>query len=96
MKLVIAGAHYFDGDSILIPHYTGEYWAVDCTEYKPIRSLMREYPRSYVEEHKNDYIEHDGTRYFYAEFGPFHTENMGLISDLSNLTFNHTGYEIHQ
>ena len=36
-KLVIKGAQYFlsdpAGDAILIPHYTGEFWIVDCDEY---------------------------------------------------------------
>jgi hypothetical protein len=86
-RLVIAGAHYFDGDHILIPHYTGEYWAVDCTAYKTLEEIISEYSKEYVKSIKLDYIEHDGKKYYYGEWGPYHTENMELLSDLSNLTF---------
>lgn len=33
-KLIIKGAIYTDGETLLRPHYTGEYHTVDCTEYK--------------------------------------------------------------
>jgi len=42
--------------------------------------------RSNVEGVEDNYIEHEGERYYYAEWGPFNvSEEWDLISDISNV-----------
>lgn len=72
VRTVIKGAKYFTGDRILIPHMTGEFFMVDYDEY--------------VDSVEDNYIEHEGEKYYYAEWGPFNvSEEWDLISDISNV-----------
>lgn len=83
--LVIKGAQYFDGESILIPHFTGEFYTVDCTEYALKKELKQNYSKEWIKKNKDDYIEHNGEKYYYAEYGSFYIDNWKLLSDLSDL-----------
>jgi hypothetical protein len=87
MKLVIKGAYYYDRESetILIPHFTGEYCAVDCTKYIKLDELKESYDESFVNEVKDDFVEFEGEKYYYAEYSPCHIEDWELLSDLSDL-----------
>ena len=86
VRTVIKGAKYFTGDSILIPHFSGEYVTVDCDEYATLEELKKEYSAEYIESVKDNYIEHNGEKYYYAEGGPFNvSEEWDLISDISNV-----------
>ena len=86
MRLIIKGAYYFDGDSILQAHYTGEFHTVDCTQYVKEKELKEKYPDSFIAENKDNYIEKDGIKYCYAEYSPFAvTDEWELLSDLSEL-----------
>ena len=86
--LVIAGAQYLVGDSILIPHYTGDFSIVDCDEYTILSELKGRYNKTYIKNVKDNYIENEGIKYYYAEYSPFGTDpNWELLSDLSNLRF---------
>ena len=89
LPLVIAGARYFNGDSILIPHFTGEFYMVDCDEYAPLKTLKAIYSKDYVTQVVEDerYLEHDGVKYYCAESGPFIINDWELLSDLSSLRF---------
>ena len=89
LPFVVAGAHYFDGYSILIPHYTGDFSMVDCDEYAPLKTLKAKYSKEYIAQVVEDerYLEHDGTKYYYAEFGPFQVIDWELLSNLSSLRF---------
>ena len=40
--LIIKGAIYKDGDELVRPHFTGEFWMVDCTEYKTRENIIAE------------------------------------------------------
>ena len=85
-QLVIKGAHYFDGESILIPHFTGQFIIVDCTEYTTKEVLKGRYSKDWIKENKSDYIDYEGTHYYYAEYSPFNiTKDWYLLSDLSDL-----------
>lgn len=87
-RLVIAGAKYYYGDMIVIPHFTGEFSAVDCDRYLNKGELKEYYSKDFIEENKEDFIEHEGEKYYYAEYSPFHvSEEWDLISDLSDLRF---------
>lgn len=87
VRTVIKGAKYFTGDSILIPHFSGEYVTVDCDEYMPLDELKADYDEDYVESVEDNYIEHEGEKYYYAEWGPFNvSEDWDLISDISSLS----------
>ena len=86
VRTVIKGAKYFTGDRILIPHMTGEFFIVDCDEYMPLDELKADYDEEYVESVEDNYIEHEGEKYYYAEWGPFNvSEGWDLISDISNV-----------
>ena len=86
IRTVIKGAKYFTGDRILIPHMTGEFITVDCDEYMPLDELKEDYDEDYVESVEDNYIEHEGEKYYYAEWGPFNvTEEWDLISDISSV-----------
>jgi len=88
--LVITGALYrVDEDTLVKPHFTGDFGAVDCTRYFTKEELESRYSESFIEENKNYFIEEDGIKYYYAEYSPFHvSEDWELLSDLSKL--NHT------
>jgi len=88
-KLVIAGAVYYSDslDALLIPHFTGEYWMVDCTRYLKKKELKDRCPDYWFKENKENYIEFEGERYYYAEYSPIHTDDLNLLSDLSELKF---------
>ena len=85
--LVISGALYrVDEDTIVKPHFTTEYAAVDCTRYFTKEELEGRYGESFIRQNKNDFIEEDGIKYYYAEYSPFHvSEDWELLSDLSEL-----------
>jgi hypothetical protein len=86
VRTVIKGAKYFTGDRILIPHMTGEFFMVDCDEYMPLDELKADYDEEYVESVEDNYIEHEGEKYYYAEWGPFNvTGEWDLISDISGV-----------
>jgi len=87
-RLVIAGAVYFDGENILIPHYTGEFHTVDCDLYSPKKEILSSYDRKYFNSVKDDYIEHNGVKYYNAEYSCFCPDDeWELLSDISNLRF---------
>lgn len=88
-RLVIAGALYFDGEDILIPHYTGEFHIVDCDQYSTKKEILKNYDKAYFNQVKDYYIEHDGVKYYSAEYSCFcPSDEWELLSDLSNLRFN--------
>jgi len=97
-KLIIKGALYFDGSEILRPHYTGEFTAVDCNSYKTKQEIKDNYPKEFYKDATGkdaEYIKKDGVKYYRCEWGPYHTENMYLISDLNlaDLSYHDTETE---
>lgn len=88
MKLVIKGAQYLVQGEILVPHYTGEYSEVDCTRYLTKKDFLETYEKKYFKEWKDDFIEHEGVKYYYAEYSPYYIdEGWELLSDLSELSY---------
>ena len=87
MKTVIKGAYYFDRDNnkILIPHFTGEFWIVDCTEFKTVDDLKANYDDKYIESVIDSPIELEGEEYYYAESSPCDVGEWELLSDISNI-----------
>lgn len=89
-KLIIKGALYFNGEEIIRPHFTGELFVVDCTQYKTKEQIESEYPTDIVEEFTGDdscIIHYKGNEYYECESGPCHTVDMELLSDLSDIEF---------
>ena len=85
-NLVVKGAYYFDGDSVLVPHRTGEYIIVDCDQFLPKKEIKGRYSKEYWQENKNNFVEIEGEKYYYAEWGPFNiSDEWKLLSDLSEL-----------
>ena len=88
MKLVIAGAYYYDRNNevILIPHYTGEYYVVDCYRYMKMEELKERYDENYIKDVLDDTIEFDGELFYNAEYSPQNVnDSWELLSDLSSL-----------
>lgn len=86
--LIIKGAIYKSGDLLLRAHYSGDFVAVDCTEYRLLKDLKKNYVDKYVKEFKeNRYLTCDRKRYYQAEWGPHNTQDFELLSDLSEIEF---------
>lgn len=88
LRLFIKGAIYLsaDGTELLTPRFTGEYAVVDCTRYLTKDEILSNYEEDFFNENKDNYIEYEGNKYYYAEYSPYHTQNIGeLLSDLSEL-----------
>ena len=88
IKLVIKGAYYYDrkNDVILVPHFTGEYFIVDCTEYSTIENLKGRYNDDFINNVlKTNPIKFEGKKYYEAEYSPFNINDWELLSDLSEL-----------
>jgi len=87
MKLVIAGAFYYDreNDTILVPHFTGEFNIVDCSRYIRMNELKDRYDENYINQVKDNPIQYNGENYFNAEYSPCHIGDWELLSDLSDL-----------
>lgn len=83
MSIVIKGAYYYDSakNRILIPHYTSEAWMVDCDIYL----TKKEIGNSFFKRNTNDFIKYEDKKYYYAEYAPCITDNLELLSDLSEL-----------
>ena len=88
-KLIIKGAIYTDGDTLLRPHYSGEFTMVDCTEFKTEKTIRSEYSEELANEFIEDslQLEYEGTKYYECEYSPYGTESMELLSDISDLEF---------
>jgi hypothetical protein len=88
-KLIIKGAIYTDGDTLLRPHYTGAFHTVDCTEYKTEEEIRANYSEENANEFINDgyRLEYNNETYYECEYSPYNTENMELLSDLDSLEF---------
>ena len=94
--LVIKGAFYYDNDSdtILMPHYTGEFSVVDCDEYIKMEELKETYDESYIENNKDNFIDYEGQKYYFAEYSPRSvTDEWDLLSDLSELSHFEEDYD---
>lgn len=87
--LIIKGAIYKDGDELVRPHYTGEYYMVDCTEYKTIENIVKEYDIDFAKNVVNskEPLLHDDVEYYECEYSPHITEGFELLSDIYELCF---------
>ena len=98
MRLMIKGAFYYDRDAktVLVPHYTGEYNAVDCDKYVLLDELKVNYPESYIEDviENNDCIVFENKEYYYAQYSPWCNLNeLELLSDVSELQHIENNYD---
>lgn len=95
-KLIIKGALYLsEGKTMVLrPHYSGEVWIVDCTEFKQRDAILSEYSEENAAEFlENSPVTVQGVDYFECEYSPHCTEGMELLSDLSNLEFTEDNYD---
>ena len=94
LYLVIKGAYYHDSqsDQILVPHFTGEFQMVDCTRYITKEELKDSYNKEYIKNNKDNFVEYDGKKYFYAEYSPVSTGGWDLLSDLSDLSHTENNF----
>ena len=84
--LVIKGAYYQAGNEILVPHFTGQYITVDCTRYILKKEWKENYSKTFRDENKNNFVEVEGVKYYYAEYSPMNiNDDWNLLSDLSEL-----------
>ena len=86
--VIIKGAIYTDGETLLRAHYTGDFNAVDCTEYKKKAVIKSDYDKETAQEFlKGFYLKYEGEKYFECEYSPYHTSNLSLLSDLSEIEY---------
>jgi hypothetical protein len=87
--VVIKGALYFDGDLILRPHFSGSFYMVDCTEFKPKEQILSEYSEADAKDIlEQEPITYRGVEYFKCEYSPFNVaEDWVLLSDISEVEF---------
>ena len=95
MNTIIAGAYYYDieSDTILVPHYSGSFRMVDCTQYKKLKELENKYDEDYIKSIKDDFIEYAGEKYYNAEYSPWNVGEWELLSDISELRHIEEDYD---
>jgi len=88
MKQIIKGAIYTDGDTLLRPHFSGNFFAVDCTEYKTKKEIKADYSKETAKQMlSNLCLTYEGIKYYECEYSPYNTEGMELLSDLSEIEY---------
>lgn len=95
MKLVIKGVFYYDreSDTILVPHFTGEYSVVDCDRYLTMDELKDRYDENYINQVKDNPMHFEGKDYYDAEYSPYDVGDWELLSDLSELSFMEENFD---
>lgn len=88
-QLVIKGAIYKCGDELLRAQFTGEFYMVDCTEYKTVKQIRQECSKETAKRFIKEgyHLTYDGVKYFECEYGHFNTDEFELLSDLSGIDF---------
>jgi len=88
LPLIIKGAIYTDGETLLRPHYSGNFSMVDCTEFKTKKEIKANYSKEIAKNFtQNTPIIYNGEKYFKCEYSPYGTNDLELLSDLSNLEY---------
>lgn len=88
LHLIIKGAIYTDGETLLRPHYTGNFLFVDCTEFKTKKEIKANYSKEIAKNFTSGtYLTYDGVKYFQCQYSPYHTDNLELLSDLDGLEY---------
>jgi hypothetical protein len=88
--LIIAGALYIKGNTVLRAHYTGDFVAVDCGEYETKETIFNQFSKAEAIERTDEdanFIEVNHVKYFECYYGPHNTKGMELLSDLGSLSF---------
>jgi len=95
VKLVIKGAYYYDrdDDTLLVPHYTGEFCIVDCNKYVRMEELKDIYDENYINQVKEYPTEFEGNKYYDAKYSPRTVGGWELLSDLSELGHIENDYD---
>lgn len=76
LRRINKGERYFNGEEILIPHYTGDFSVVDCDRFVTEEGLEEiGYSERFIAEAKEEpYIEHEGVKYYPAEYEAYNIE----------------------
>ncbi len=87
--LIIKGAIYKCGDTLLQPHFTGHFFLVDCTEFKTKKQIKEDYDKQTAKDMlSNSYLTDGGVKYYECQSSPWNcTDDFELLSDLSELEF---------
>lgn len=88
-KNIIKGAIYFNGDCLLRPHFSGNFFMVDCTQYLKKEEIKDNYSKEFYKEciKSNLVLTYEGVNYYECEYSPYHVDNFELLSDISGLEF---------
>ena len=87
-KIIIKGAIYTDGELLLRPHLSGDFYTVDCTEYKTEELIRSEYSEEQANKFiDGNHLDYDGEKYYECEDARNDSRNMELFSDISDLEF---------
>lgn len=87
--IIIKGAIYTNGDMLLRPHYSGDFSIVDCDEYKTVKEIKANYSKKHANSFIKDgnYLTYEGVKYYECEYSPICTDDMELLSDISNVEY---------
>lgn len=95
IQTVIKGVYYYDegSNTILVPHFSGEFHTVDCEEFVKMEELKGRYGKDYIDGVKDSPIEYEGEKYYSAEWGPQSVDDWSLLSDISSLEFTEEDFD---
>lgn len=93
--LIIKGAIYKSGNTLLQAHFTGQFFMVDCTEFKTKKQIKEEYSKEIAKGFLSGFhLICDGVKYYKCQSSPWNcTDGFELLSDLSDLIFINNEYE---
>jgi hypothetical protein len=88
MQTIIKGAIYRDANELVRPHFSGDMYAVDCTEYKTEFEMRNQYAEKYILEFmERAPITYQNIDYYECESGPHNTAEFELLSNIENIEF---------
>jgi uncharacterized protein YwgA len=90
MKTIIKGAIYEinNGETLLRPHYSGNFSVVDCTEYKQKKQIKEDYNAYHANRFLSGfYLTYEGNKYYECEYSPRCTDDMYLLSDIDKINY---------
>lgn len=89
-KQIIKGLIYStENKSVLLrPHFSGNFFIVDCTQYKQKKEIKENYSEQlYKQFLKGIYLTYNGKKYYECEYSPYNTDGFKLLSDIGELEF---------
>lgn len=87
LQTIIKGALYenMEKDTFYRPIFSGQFWMVDCHEYVTKDEYIERMESKPDED--TEHMEYEDKTFYYIGVTPVGTENLDLVSDISDLYF---------